>query len=72
MIFIQVSCLFQYELPILSKINSEFDEFRLAAIDDTTIIVLGKPYGGKAIFIRKNYRNIVAWHNSSHTNVHDY
>ena len=47
-IFIQESWLFQYELPILSRIDSEFEGFGLSAIDDTTNIVQGRPYGGNS------------------------
>ena len=36
LIFIQESWLFQFELPILSRIDSEFEGFGLSAIDDTT------------------------------------
>ena len=50
LIFIQESWLFQYELPILSRIDSEFEGFGLSAIDDTTNIVQGRPYGGMAHF----------------------
>ena len=69
LIFIQESWLFQYELLILSRIDSEFEGFGLSAIDDITNIVQDRAYGGMAILIRKS---IVAWHNSTHTNVHHY
>ena len=62
LIFIQESWLFQYELPILSRIDSEFEGFGLSAIDDTTNIVQGRPYGGMAILIRKKYRSMAHFH----------
>ena len=62
LIFIQESWLFQYELPILSRIDSEFEGFGISAIDDTTNIVQGRPYGGMAILIRKKYRSMAHFH----------
>ena len=49
-------------MPILSKIDSEFEGFGLSAIDDTTNIVQGRPYGGIAIIIRKKYRSMTQFH----------
>ena len=69
LIFIQESWLFQYELPILSRIDSEFEGLGLSAKDDTTNIVQGRPYGGMAILIRKKYRSMAQFHTY---NVHDY
>ena len=57
-IFIQESWLYQFELPLLSKIYCEFEGFGISAIDDSTCIVCGRPYGGMAILIRKQYQDI--------------
>ena len=62
MVFIQESWLFQYELPILSRIDSESEGFGLSAIDGTTNIVQGRPYGGMAILIKKKYRSMAQFH----------
>ena len=62
LIFILESWLFQYELLVLSRIDSEFEGFGLSAIDDTTNIVQGMPYGGMAILIRKKYCSMVQFH----------
>ena len=58
LIFIQESWLFQFELPLLSKIDPDFEGYGISAIDDSTNIVRGRPYGGLAILIRKQYRSI--------------
>ena len=58
LIFIQESWLFQFELPLLSKIHCEFEGFGISAIDDSTGIVRGRPYGGMASLIRKQYRSM--------------
>ena len=62
LIFIQESWLFQFELPILSKIDSEFEGFGLSAIDDTTNIVQGRPYGGMAILTKEKYLSMAHFH----------
>ena len=62
MIFIQGSWLFQFELTLLSEIDSDFEGFGISAIDDSTNIVRGRPYGGMAILIRKQYRSIAQFH----------
>ena len=49
-------------MPILSRIDSEFEGFGLSAIDNTTNIVQGRPYGGMAILIRKKYRSMAHFH----------
>ena len=49
LIFIQESWLFQFELPLLSKIDPDFEGYGISAIDDSTNIVRGRPYGGLAI-----------------------
>ena len=62
LIFIQESWLFQFELTLLSEIDSDFEGFGISAIDDSTNIVRGRPYGGMAILIRKQYRSIAQFH----------
>ena len=57
LIFIQESWLFHFELTLLSEIDSDFEGFGISAIDDSTNIVRGRPYGGMAILIRKQYRS---------------
>ena len=58
LIFIQESWLFQFELSLLSQIDSEFEGFSISAINDTSNIIRGRPYGGMAILLRKKYRSI--------------
>ena len=62
LIFIQESWLFQFELTLLSEIDTDFEGFGISAIDDSTNIVRGRPYGGTAILIRKQYRSIAQFH----------
>ena len=62
LIFIQESWLFQFELPLLSKIDPDFEGYSISAIDDSTNIVRGRPYGKMAILIRKQYRSIAQFH----------
>ena len=69
LIFIQESWLFQFELTLLSEIDSDFEGFGISAIDDSTNIIRGRPYGGMAI-LKEN--SIVALHNFIHTIVHVY
>ena len=57
LIFIQESWLFQFELSLLSQIDSEFEGFGKSAIDATSNIIRGRPYGGMAIPLRKKYRS---------------
>ena len=54
--------MFQFELPLLSKIDPDFEGYGISAIDDSTNIVRGRPYGGMAIPIRKQYRSIAQFH----------
>ena len=65
MIFIQESWLFQFELTLLSEIESDFEGFGISAIDDSTNIVRGRPYSGMAILIRKQYRSIAQFHTNN-------
>ena len=62
LIFIQESWLFQFELSLLSQIDSEFEGFGKSAIDDTSNIIRERPYGGMAILLRKKYRSIAQFH----------
>ena len=59
---IQESWLFQLELPLISKNHCEFEGFGISAIDDSTGIVRGRPYGGMAIRIRKQYRSMAQFY----------
>ena len=49
-------------LTLLSEIDSDFEGFGISAIDDSTNIVRGRPYGGMAILIRKQYRSLAQFH----------
>ena len=62
LISIQESWLFQFELPLLSKIHREFEGFGISAIDDSTGIVRSRTYGGMAILIRKQYRSMAQFY----------
>ena len=62
MIFIQESWLFQLELSLLYQIDSEFEGFGISAIDDTSNIILGRPYGRMSILLRKKFRSIAQFH----------
>ena len=55
-IFLQETLLFKHELPALSNIHPEFEGMGISAIDDTSDIFAGRPYGGVAILIRKLLR----------------
>ena len=57
-IFLQETLLFKHELPVLSNIHPEFEGMGISAIDDTSNILTGRPYGGVAILIRKLLRPV--------------
>ena len=57
-IFLQETLLFKHELPVLSNIHPEFEGMGISAIDDTSHILAGRPYGGVAILIRKLLRPV--------------
>ena len=57
-IFLQETLLFKHELPVLSNIHPEFEGMGMSAIDDTSHILAGRPYGGVAILIRKLLRPV--------------
>ena len=54
--FLQETLLFLHELFVLSTAHPEFEGMGVSAIDATEIIIVGRPYGGVAIFIRKELR----------------
>ena len=45
-VFLQETLLFKHELPLLSKVHPGFEEMGISAIDDTSGILSGGPYGG--------------------------
>ena len=45
-------------MPVLSNIHPEFEGMGISAIDDTSNILTGRPYGGVAILIRKLLRPV--------------
>ena len=57
-IFLQETLLLKHELPVLSNIHPEFEGIGISAIDDTSNILTGRPYGGVAILIRKLLRPV--------------
>ena len=57
-IFLQETLLFKHELPVLSNIHPEFEGMGINAIDDTSNILTGRPYGGVAILTRKLLRPV--------------
>ena len=58
-IFLQETWLFNYELHILSTICHDFEGFGISSIDTSKGIVRGRPYGGMAILVRKQYRSLI-------------
>ena len=51
--------LFNYEIHILSTISHDFEEFGISSIVASVRIVRGRPYGGMAILVRKQYRTLI-------------
>ena len=58
LIFLQEIWLFKFELNLISTIHPEFEAYGFSAIKDSDEIINGRPYGGLAILIRKQYRPI--------------
>ena len=58
LIFLQEIWLFKFELNLISTIHPEFETYGISAIQDSEEIINGRPYGGLAILIRKQYRPI--------------
>ena len=58
LIFLQEIWLFKFELNLISTIHPEFEAYGISAIKDSDEIINGRPYGGLAILIRKQYRPI--------------
>ena len=58
LIFLQEIWLFKFELNLISTILPEFEAYGISAIQDSEEIINGRPYGGLAILIRKQYRPI--------------
>ena len=58
LIFLQEIWLFKFELNLISTIHPEFEAYGSSAIQDSEEIIDGRPYGGLAILIRKQYRPI--------------
>ena len=58
LIFLQEIWLFKFELNLISTIHPEFEAYGISAIQDSEEIINGRPYGGLAILIRKQYRPI--------------
>ena len=57
-VFLQETLVFPHELSILSTAHPEFEGMgvTVSAIDTTERIIVGRPYGGVAILIRKEQR----------------
>ena len=58
LIFLQEIWLFKFELNLISTIHPQFEAYGISAIKDSDEIINGRPYGGLAILIRKQYRPI--------------
>lgn len=52
-VLLQEHWLFNHELHLLNNVHREFNSVALSAIDTTSDIVIGRPYGGTAILYRK-------------------
>ena len=55
-VLLQETLLFTHELSILSTIPPEFEGMGLTAIDSSSGIISGRPFGGVAILIRNKMR----------------
>ena len=55
-VFLQETLLFTHELSILSTLHPDFEGMGVSAIDSTSSIISGRPFGGVAILIRKKLR----------------
>ena len=55
-VFLQETLLFTHELSILSTLHPQFEGMGVSAIDSSSGIITGRPYGGVAILIRKKLR----------------
>ena len=58
LILLQEIWLFKFELNLISTIHPEFEAYGISAIQDSDEIINRRPYGGLAIFTRKQYRPI--------------
>ena len=55
-VFLQETLLFTHELSILSTLHPDFKGMGVSAIDSTSGIISGRPFGCVAILIRKKLR----------------
>ena len=55
-VFLQETLLFSHELSMLSTLHPEFEGMGVSAIDSTSGIITGRPFGGVVILIRKMLR----------------
>ena len=55
-VLLQETWLFTHELSILSTIHPEFEGMGVSAIDSSSGIISGRPFGGVAILTRKKMR----------------
>ena len=55
-VFLQETLLFPHELSVLFTAHPEFEGMGVSAIDMTERMIVGRPYGGVAILIRKKLR----------------
>jgi len=58
-VLLQEHWLLPSELGVLNSVHPEFFSFGLSAVDITTDILIGRPYGGTAILYRKCFANNV-------------
>ena len=58
-VFLQETLLFSHELSMLSTLHPEFEGMGVSAIDSTSGIITGRPFGGVAILIRKKAETIL-------------
>ena len=54
--FYRKTLLFSHELTVLSTLHSEIEGMCVSAIDSTSGIITGRPFGGVVILIRKTLR----------------
>jgi len=63
-VLLQEHWLIPFELGILSEISNEFLAFGLSAVDVSSGIIKGRPYGGTAVLYRKQLARFINLVNS--------
>ena len=58
-VFLQEHWLFPSDLPSLNNIHPDFISFGVSAMDPSTMLMSGRPYGGVAVLWRKSLTHLV-------------